>query len=300
MKILIVGGSGLIGGEAALYLQAQGHDVTIMSRKSPSVPLLESIPYMQGDYVNDDFSDGRLRGFDSLVFSAAADVRNLMESNSESASEFYSATNDEAVPKFFRAARDAGIKRAVYIGTFYPRVAPEKVGECPYVTSRHNTDKTVRALGAPGFSVCSLDLPFVLGYIPGQYIPHIEALVLYARGQMELPIFAPPGRTTHISSRAVAEAVCGALLQGENGRSYLLGDESYSWKEYLELWFEAAGNPQQLEVRSDDHPLLPNAIMFAGVGADVEYEPDDTGFHYSDSCIKDLVKVIVKEYSAKG
>jgi hypothetical protein len=46
------------------------------------------------------------------------------------------------------------------------------------------------------------------------------------------------------------------------------------WKDYLEAWCAAAGNPVELEVRSDDHPPLPNAIMFAGAGATVSYQPD--------------------------
>ena len=32
MKILVVGGTGLLGGHAALYLQALGHDVTLAAR----------------------------------------------------------------------------------------------------------------------------------------------------------------------------------------------------------------------------------------------------------------------------
>ena len=77
-----------------------------------------------------------------------------------------------------------------------------------------------------------------------------------------------------MTSRSIAEAVLSALEKGESGKQYLLGDENYNWKDYLELWFAAAGNPQDLEVRDEDHPLLPNAIMFAGEGATISYEPD--------------------------
>jgi hypothetical protein len=34
------------------------------------------------------------------------------------------------------------------------------------------------------------------------------------------------------------------------------------------------GNPVDLEVRDEDHPMFPNVIMFAGPGATVRYEPD--------------------------
>jgi len=297
MKVLVVGGTGLIGGEIALYLQENGHAVTLMSRKPTTVPGLADMPFLQGDYINDDFSDGRLNGFDWLVFSAAADIRNIPQDGSVSPQDFYTKANDEAVPRFFAAARDAGFSRAVMVGTFYPQVAPQQIGVCPYVTSRHNTDVAVRALSNEKFSVCSINAPFVLGNIPGMDVPYISALEQYARGNIPgLPVFAPKGGTNHISSRSLAQAALNALNKGEPGKGYLVGDENYSWKEYLELWFEAVGNPLELEVREDDHPMFPNVIMFAGAGATLSYEPaaeDMAVLSYDRHQIKALIKRIV-------
>jgi nucleoside-diphosphate-sugar epimerase len=297
MKVLVVGGTGLIGGEIALYLQENGHAVTLMSRKPTTVPGLADMSFLQGDYINDDFSDGHLNGFDWLVFSAAADIRNIPQDGSVSPQDFYTKANDEAVPRFFAAARDAGFSRAVMVGTFYPQVAPQQIGVCPYVTSRHNTDVAVRALSNEKFSVCSINAPFVLGNIPGMDVPYISALEQYARGNIPgLPVFAPKGGTNHISSRSLAQAALNALNKGEPGKGYLVGDENYSWKEYLELWFEAVGNPLELEVRDDDHPMFPNVIMFAGAGATVSYEPaaeDMAVLGYDRHQIKALIKRIV-------
>ena len=275
MKVLVVGGTGLIGGEIALHLQENGHAVTIMSRQPSKVPKLAQLPFLQGNYIEDDVTDGRLQGFDWLVFAAAADIRNLPRDGSVTPEAFYTRANDEAVPRFFKAAKQAGIRRAVYIGTFYPRVAPQQIGVCPYVTSRHNTDLAVRALGDDGFTVCSLDAPFVLGQIEGLEVPHIAALAEYARGNIPgLPLFAPKGGTNHISSHSLAQAALNALQKGESGKAYLVGDENLSWKAYLELWCEAVGNPLDLDTRDDDHPMFPNVIMFAGPGVTVSYESD--------------------------
>lgn len=275
MKILVVGGSGLIGGDAALFLQQQGHQVTIMARKRPQAPALAALPWLAGDYVNDDCGDGRLKGFDALVFAAAADIRNIPRDGSITPEAFYKKHNDEAVPRFLRAARDAGVKRAVYIGTFYPQVAPQRIGQCPYVTSRHNTAVAVAALSSPQFNVCVLNPPFVLGHIAGLDVSYLAALVNYVKGNLpNLPLFAPRGGTNHITSRSIAHAVHNALLRGESGKQYLIGDENFTWKEYLELWCDAVGKPADLDVRDDDHPLFPNVIMFAGPGATIRYEPD--------------------------
>ena len=113
MKVLVVGGTGLIGGEIALHLQENGHAVTIMSRQPSKVPTLAQLPFLQGKYIEDDMADGRPQGFDWLVF-AAADIRNLPWDGSEPLEAFYTRANDEAVPRFFAAAKQAGIRRAVH------------------------------------------------------------------------------------------------------------------------------------------------------------------------------------------
>ena len=53
MKILVVGGTGLIGGHAALLLRSQGHTVAIAGRKAPSPgSALADLEFVQGDYIN--------------------------------------------------------------------------------------------------------------------------------------------------------------------------------------------------------------------------------------------------------
>jgi len=301
MKVLVVGGSGLIGGDAALYLDGQGHDVTIMSRRAPETPALAALSFLQGDYINDNVDDGRLQGFDWLVFAAAADIRNVPVDGSITAEAFYKKANDQAVPAFFKAARDAGVSRALYIGSFYSEVAPHRIAECPYVASRYNTDVAVRALGSEVFNVCSLAAPFVMGHIPGQEIPYLKALVRYARGDIPgLPVFAPPGGSNHMTSRSIAVAVLGGLERGESGKVYLIGDENYSWKDYLEMWFAAAGNPVTLEVREDDHPIFPSSIILAGAGATVQYQPDareSALLGYPREQVRAMVAELIEAYS---
>lgn len=108
MNVLVVGGTGLIGGEIALHMQSLGHAVTIMARKPPQAPALAALDFLAGDYVNDDLSDGRLAGFDSLVFAAAADIRGLPQDGSVSPEAFYTRHNDEAVPRFFCSGQGRG------------------------------------------------------------------------------------------------------------------------------------------------------------------------------------------------
>jgi nucleoside-diphosphate-sugar epimerase len=275
VKVLIVGGTGFVGGYTALYFHDLGHDVTIMSRSPPKgVSRLNGLAFVRGNYIEDDFSDGRLDGYDWLIFCAGSDLHSFPTDGSVSQADFFEKANIIALPRFFEKARSSGISRAVYMGSFYSFVAPESTATIPYVRSRHLSDEAIRALSSPTFNVCSCALPFIVGYTPGFPVPHMQALAHYAQGRLEgMPEFAPPGGANYMTCRSVAEAMLGGLERGESGKSYLVGDVNLSWKEFFELWFKAAGRPRDLEVRAG-HPIIPDFILsYLGFGRATDYEP---------------------------
>src|SRR5574337_1355215 len=109
MKTLVVGGTGLLGGHAALYLQKQGFDVTIAARSAPEAPQLAALPFMALDYIASSDPEP-LRGFDSLLFCAGQDIRHV--DTGKPLDEQWHARNTVAIPRFFAAARDAGARRS--------------------------------------------------------------------------------------------------------------------------------------------------------------------------------------------
>lgn len=294
-KILIVGGTGLTGAHAALHLRDLGHEVTLQSRTAPSLECLRDFDHIAGNYVDDSLPTEALRGFDQLVFAAGADIRQLPPGEDDAA--FFERVNSQAIPRFFQRAKEAGISRAVYIGTYYPQVVPERIEDNAYVRSRHLADEGLRALNSDTFNVCSLNAPFILGCVPGLALSHLEVLVQYAAGRLEgMPLVAPAGGVNHITSQSMSEAIAGALERGDGGRAYLVGDENLSWKAYLEMYFEAAGNPVDLEVTTDEHPLFPDIILYAGRNAVVSYEPDNGALGYSRNNVRTAVGELVQAY----
>ena len=295
MKILIVGGTGLTGAHAALHLRDAGHQVTLLSRSAPQLECLKGFDHLAGNYVEDDLTVEALAGFDQMVFAAGADIRQLPPNEDEAA--FFDRVNTQAIPRFFQRARDAGIKRAVYVGTYYPQVVPEKIKTSPYVRSRHLADEGLRALSSDTFTVCSLNAPFILGYVPGIALSHLEVLVQFAAGRLEgMPLVAPAGGVNHISSHSMSEAIAGALERGEGGKAYLVGDENLTWKAYLEMYFEAVGNPVDLKVSNDEHPLFPDLILYAGRNAVIDYEPDNAELGYSRHNVRSAIDELVAAY----
>ena len=275
MKTLVVGGAGFVGSATSLLLHDAGHEVTIMSRSRPKPgSRLDDIAFVRGNYIEEDFSDGKvLEGFDWLVFCAGSDMGNFVETDNGSQADFFERANTVALPRFFEAARKAGIRRSAYMGSWYSFVAPQVIDRIPYVRSRHLSDEAIRSLSCPEFNVCSCALPWIVGHTPGVPVTHWQALTRLAMGQLEgVAESAPVGGANFMSSKAVAEAMLGGLERGESGKSYLIGDENLSWKEFFELWFAEAGHPRDLPV-ARGNVLVPDfALSYLDFGSS-NYEP---------------------------
>lgn len=295
MKILVVGGAGMIGGHAALHLKSKGHDVSIGGRTPPAAGTpLGGLPFVRIDYINDVSFPA---GFDALVFCAGHDVRHLPKG--EDNETYWKKVNAIAVPRFFGLAREAGVKVAVNVGSFYPQAAPHLVARNRYVESRKDSCDGIRALNAPGFRTLSVNAPFVVGTVPGLVVPMFVAYTKYAQGKYApMPEFAPGGGVNFISTRSLAEAVEGALERGEGGKAYLVGDENLSYQRYFGLFFQAASR-EVPPVLDQEHPMLPDTAIFAGRGNDLFYEPDAAetallGYRRND--IRHAVNEIVAQY----
>jgi nucleoside-diphosphate-sugar epimerase len=294
-NILVIGGTGLTGAHAALHLRDAGHKVTLQSRSAPGISCLQDFDHLVGSYIDDSLPVESLRGFDQLVFAAGADIRQLPPGEEDTV--FFERVNTQAIPRFFSRAKEAGISRAVYIGTYYPQVVPARIEDNAYVRSRYLADEGLRALNSESFNVCSLNAPFIVGYVPGVALPHLEVLVQYAAGKLEgMPPVAPAGGVNHISSKSMSEAIAAALERGEGGKAYLVGDENLSWKAYLEMYFDAVGNPVDLDVTTDEHPLFPDIILYGGRNAVISYEPDNGELGYSRNNVRSTIDELVQAY----
>lgn len=274
MKVLVVGGTGALGGHAALHLAAQGHEVTISGR-GPSAPEgtpLTSLGYLQGDYVSGEFKPDRLAGFDWVVFAAGNDPRHVPQG--EDFGGWLHKANHVALPAFFAAARQAGVARAIQLGSFYPQAAPELVAGNVYIQSRLAACEGARAEGREGFDVVSINAPFMVGTVPGLPSAIFDPYVQWAKGNIPIPYFAPTGGTNFMSFRSLSEAIEGALLRGEPGKAYLVGDENLSFQQYFQLFFDAVASDVVLEARDEELPLLPDIAIPQGRGNTIAYEPD--------------------------
>ncbi|KAL5623763.1 hypothetical protein FOBRF1_003013 [Fusarium oxysporum] len=298
-NILIVGGTGTIGGYIALEAHSRGYAVTIGGRKSvKGVPILEDLPFVKADYVAGEYTSEILSAFDSVVFSAGADMRHVPENTS--ADEYYLQSANSAV-EFARLARDAGVKRLVHIGSFYWHIAPELVEKTPYIRSRKMAAEGIASLSRPGFCACSLDAPWVVGTVPGMHSPIFAAYVQFAEGKLGMGPSVIDANSNFVSIQALATAAIAALEKSEavSGRTILIGGENMTFAEFFSLIFSAVGNNVPVSVTDQEHPLMPESALWAGRKIKV-YEPNAEEEALLDGYrrfgVRDAVERVVKEY----
>jgi nucleoside-diphosphate-sugar epimerase len=270
MKILIVGGTGLIGGQAALHLRENGNAVTLASRQPPSPDSpVAGFPVLIGDYVKGTFTQADLAPFDAIVFAAGNDVRHIRENMDEES--FWRETQIEAVPRFVELAKRAGVKRVVHLGSYYHQVMPELAETNIYVRGRKMADENARAFAGPDFNVCTLNPPTIVGILAPVATWRYKVLVDWAGGKRpDVPCFAPAGGTNFMSVRSLVEAIWGALQRAESGKAYLVGDENLTFRAFFQKFFDAVGSPIQMEERDEEHPLL---VFVPGREHVLSYEP---------------------------
>src|SRR5574337_1391607 len=111
MRVLVVGGTGMIGGHAALRLQALGHEVEVAARKpAPAGSAPAKLPFHTLDYINDSPAPAWLGRFDAVVFAAGNDPRHVPEGADIDA--HWHRANTEGVPRFLASAKAAGVGQA--------------------------------------------------------------------------------------------------------------------------------------------------------------------------------------------
>ena len=154
MKIFITGASGFVGGAAARRLVEAGHDVTAMSRSARSDALISALG---GEPVRCDLesvSAAHLNGCEVVVHAAA-----FVEAWGEE--DAWERANVGGTRNMLKAAREAGVKRFIHIGTEAALVHGQDLHQVdesyplafdspfPYCWTKARAEQAVREATAP-------------------------------------------------------------------------------------------------------------------------------------------------------
>ncbi|WP_284045895.1 NAD-dependent epimerase/dehydratase family protein [Paractinoplanes maris] len=239
MRILVVGGSGLIGAHVAGVLRERGHAVTSVARAAaPGVDHRLDLGTASAEQMR-----LVLDGHDGVVFAARTDEQRPLRRPIYPA---FRRDMVEPVVRLFAAARDAGLTRGVIMGSYYTyfdRLHPQWRLPERHVYIRCRVQQAREARVAAGMPVAVLELPFVFGRAGDRRPNWAPALDRWVRSRS--PLVAPPGGTAVTSARHVAEVAADAL-ERSSGQDIPVADENLAWSEMISRIAAAAGRGRRV------------------------------------------------------
>ena len=258
-KILVLGGTGLLGYHTILELIDKGYEIVSVSLPPmPTDDLFEGLEVENHLFDINDKTDEELlellEGIYGIMYAIGADERTVPDA--PAFSYFYEA-NVRPTQRLARLARKSGVKHFVIYGSYFTEFAqrwPESnLIDQAYPKTRKLQEDIAFAEGEGAMVVTSLRLPYIFGTVPGR-MPLWKMFTDQIKGQDVFP--ALQGGTTMVTVKQVAEAARGALEQGEHRGTYALGGINMKYQEFYEMMVEALGQKGKTQV-----PVLPLETM---------------------------------------
>lgn len=250
MKIIVVGGTGLLGYHSICVGLKRGHLLDALAIKDIELgewfPQEATVHYGSVFDLSEDELQHIFKGYDAMIYAVGPDDRVVPPAP---AYDFFHAKLVDACVKTVVAARKAGVKKCVILNSYFAyfdRVWPEKelAERHPYIRCRvEQATKTIEA-GLDQMDVMILELPYIFGSMPKRTPLWKEVLLdRFTKGQT---IFFPKGGTNMISAHHVGEAIIGALEHGQHGKKYPIGDENWSYNRMLHAMMKALETPKRI------------------------------------------------------
>ena len=230
MKVLLTGATGYLGRQICDALREKGVDFTAVSR-SPQ----KEAEFTQANILNPEGLTELCAGHDVLIHSAG------LVSHTEEDSQRVWQIHVEGTQNILKAAKEAGIRRVIYLstsGTIAVHTKDEPVAtedspspfplikEWPYYRSKLFAEQIALDCNAPDFEVICLNPSLLLG--PGDTAEGVSTKPVRMFLDDELPV-APSGGIAFVDVRDVAEMVVNCIQKGTPGARYLLNGANMSF-----------------------------------------------------------------------
>ena len=248
MNIFMIGGTGLLGCEAAIQLIKKGHKVKSVALpplpEGAPIPEEMDIEFCDINKKSDDEILEMLKGNDIFIFAAGVDERVEFPAP---VMDYYKKFNIAPLERMFPLCKKAGIKRAVVLGSYFSFLAKQRpemgcAQRNPYIKSRLMQEDACEKACDDDFSVCVLELPYIFGTQPGRrpvWTILIEQIAFMDKWPFTM---YPKGGTAMLTCRQVGEVICGAALSDHKGFEALpIGMYNMKWDKFLGIVYEARG-----------------------------------------------------------
>ena len=257
MKVYLIGGTGLLGLEAAKILLKHGHEVE--ADALPPLPVGAEIPgnlklhLCDSNLRSDEELKEMLKDKDCFLFAAGIDER---VECAPPVFDSYKRFNIDPLKRILPIAKEMGVKKAVVLGSYfsmlnnpeygYDKKLPKGLTERnPYIRARLEQERTVASFCDEHFSAAVLELPYIFGTQPGRQ-PVWTILIEQIEGmdKMKSTLY-PKGGTAMVTVHQVGQAIAGACEKiGEEYKGFHacpIGMVNYTWEQFLKVVYRARG-----------------------------------------------------------
>lgn len=248
MKVFMIGGTGLLGCEAANVLIKRGHQVKSVALPPlpEGAPIPKEMEIIFGDInkKSDEEIEEMLQGCDCFIYAAGVDERVEFPAP---VYDYYYKYNIAPIKRIFPLCKKAGVKRAVVLGSYFAYLAKQRpdmglLERNKYFQSRIDQEKAAEAFADENFDVSVLELPYIFGTQPGRR-PVWVILIEQLAAMDKLPFtMYPKGGTAMLTARQVGESIAGAAEKtGYGFKAWPIGMYNMKWNEFLSIVYDARG-----------------------------------------------------------
>lgn len=256
MKVFMIGGTGLLGCEAARIFIERGHQVKSVAL--PPLPEGAPIPEeMELEFCNiyeksDEEIKAMMEGYDCFVFAAGIDERVEFPAPVYDAYDKY---NIQPLKRILPLCKEIGMKNAVILGSYFSYLAKQRpdmklTEKHPYIRSRIDQEEVALSYADDNFDVAVLELPYIFGTQPGRK-PVWVILIEQIKMMDKLPVtMYPGGGTAMLTVRQVGEVIVGAAEKSKGARCWPISMYNQTWKEFLKIVYAARGMGENRKIIS--------------------------------------------------
>ena len=245
MKVLVTGASGFLGSHVLPLLKEAGHTVRAVSRSAKELQGADEV--VQGDVTSAEDMARACEGMDVLVHGAG-----LVSFEPEDAGRLY-AIHLTGTEVTLQAAREAGVKRVVYLSTSgtiavsedsqtmseASETPRELIQKWPYYRTKLYAEEHALSASSPELPVVVLNPSLLLG--PGDVTGEsTKSVRMFLDDQVPA---SPPGGISFVDVRDVAACVVACLEKGRGGQRYLLAGGNMPFSAFYQRLAQVTDRP---------------------------------------------------------
>lgn len=247
MRVFMIGGTGLLGCEAAHVFLERGHSVKSVALpplpKGAPIPKEMELVFGNINEISDEEIKKMMEDCDCFVYAAGVDERMQF---APPVYDAYYKFNVAPLERLLPLCKEVGISKAVILGSYFSYLCKQRPDmklyeNHPYIRSRIDQENVAFSYSDNNFDVAVLELPYIFGVQAGRkpvWTVIIEKLALMDK----LPVtFYSRGGTAMITARQVGESITLVAEKSKGARAWPICTTNMTWNEFLKIVYEARG-----------------------------------------------------------